>query len=209
MNIREIPLDKLTPASWVPNHMDGSMPAKLWESIDRFDLVQPLVVRPIKRDFFEVFAGCQRLLVLQERREPTAACVVVDLNDVDARLLGQALDAIHGEDDLGKKAELFRTVLREVPEETVISLLPESTASLAALSLLTETDIAAQIEEWERTQQARVRHVTFPLTDLQRQLVEQALASAAAASTTDEANSSARGNALVTVCAAYLERRME
>lgn len=206
MNIREIPLDKLTPASWVPNHMDGSMLAKLWESIDRFDLVQPLVVRPIKRDFFEVFAGCQRLLVLQERREPTAACVVVDLNDVDARLLGQALDAIHGEDDLGKKAELFRTVLREVPEETVISLLPESTASLAALSLLTETDIAAQIEEWERTQRARVQHISFQLTNAQREVVEQALASAEAVVAADRANSSVRGNALFAVCTAYVDR---
>ena len=209
MNIREIPLDKLAPASWLPNHMDGPVLAKLWESIDRFDLVQPLVVRPIEHDFFEVFAGCQRLLVLQERRAPTAPCVVVDLDDVDARLLGQALNAIHGDDDLGKKAALLRAVLREVPAEVVLSLLPESAASLADLSLLTETDIAAQIEEWQRTQQARVRHVTFPLTDLQRQLVEQALASAAAASTADEANSNSRGNALVTVCAAYLERRME
>lgn len=206
MNIREIPLDKLVAAPWIPNHMDGPMLARLWESINRFDLVQPLVARPIERDSFEVFAGCQRLQVLQERRVPVAPVVVVDLDDVDARLLAQALDAIHGEDDLGKKAELFRTVLREVPEETVLSLLPESTASLAALSHLTERDIAAQIEEWERTQRARVQHISFQLTNAQREVVEQALASAETTVAADGANSSVRGNALFAVCTAYVDR---
>ena len=206
MNIREIPLDKLVPAPWVPNHMDGPMLARLWESINRFDLVQPLVARPIERDGFEVFAGCQRLQVLRERRVAVAPVVVVDLDDVDARLLAQALDAIHGEDDLGKKAELFRTVLREVPEETVLSLLPESTASLAALSHLTERDVAAQIEEWERTQRARVQHISFQLTNAQREVVEQALASAEAVVAADGANSSVRGNALFAVCTAYVDR---
>ena len=206
MNIREIPLDKLVAARWIPNHMDGPMLARLWESINRFDLVQPLVARPIERDSFEVFAGCQRLQVLQERRVAVAPVVVVDLDDVDARLLAQALDAIHGEDDLGKKAELFRTVLREVPEETVLSLLPESTASLAALSHLTERDVAAQIEEWERTQRARVQHISFQLTNAQREVVEQALASAETTAAADGANSSARGNALFAVCTAYVDR---
>ena len=206
MNIREIPLDKLVAARWIPNHMDGPMLARLWESINRFDLVQPLVARPIERDSFEVFAGCQRLQVLQERRVAVAPVVVVDLDDVDARLLAQALDAIHGEDDLGKKAELFRTVLREVPEETVLSLLPESTASLAALSHLTERDVAAQIEEWERTQRARVQHISFQLTNAQREVVEQALASAETAVAADGANSSVRGNALFAVCTAYVDR---
>ena len=206
MNIREIPLDKLVAARWIPNHMDGPMLARLWESINRFDLVQPLVARPIERDGFEVFAGCQRLQVLQERRVAVAPVVVVDLDDVDARLLAQALDAIHGEDDLGKKAELFRTVLREVPEETVLSLLPESTASLAALSHLTERDVAAQIEEWERTQRARVQHISFQLTNAQREVVEQALASAETAVAADGANSSVRGNALFAVCTAYVDR---
>ena len=206
MNIREIPLDKLVAAPWIPNHMDGPMLARLWESINRFDLVQPLVARPIERDSFEVFAGCQRLQVLQERRVAVAPVVVVDLDDVDARLLAQALDAIHGEDDLGKKAELFRTVLREVPEETVLSLLPESTASLAALSHLTERDVAAQIEEWERTQRARVQHISFQLTNAQREVVEQALASAETTVAADGANSSVRGNALFAVCIAYVDR---
>ena len=206
MNIREIPLDKLVAAPWIPNHMDGPMLARLWESINRFDLVQPLVARPIERDCFEVFAGCQRLEVLQERRVAVAPVVVVDLDDVDARLLAQALDAIHGEDDLGKKAELFRTVLREVPEETVLSLLPESTASLAALSHLTERDVAAQIEEWERTQRARVQHISFQLTNAQREVVEQALASAETTVAADGANSSVRGNALFAVCTAYVDR---
>lgn len=206
MNIREIPLDKLVAAPWIPNHMDGPMLARLWESINRFDLVQPLVARPIERDSFEVFAGCQRLQVLQERRVAVAPVVVVDLDDVDARLLAQALDAIHGEDDLGKKAELFRTVLREVPEETVLSLLPESTASLAALSHLTERDVAAQIEEWERTQRARVQHISFQLTNAQREVVEQALASAETTVAADGANSSVRGNALFAVCTAYVDR---
>ncbi len=59
------------------------------------------MVRPIGNERYEVLAGNQRLRVLRELDVDSVHCVVVGLDDADARLLAQALNRIHGDDDLG------------------------------------------------------------------------------------------------------------
>ena len=62
------------------------------------------MVRPIGNERYEVLAGNQRLRVLRELDVDSVHCVVVDLDDADARLLAQALNRIHGDDDLELRA---------------------------------------------------------------------------------------------------------
>ena len=61
MNVVELPIKQLKEASWNPNQMDGAMLARLRESINRFDLVGNLVVRPMPNGLYEVLSGNQRL----------------------------------------------------------------------------------------------------------------------------------------------------
>ena len=204
MNVPGIPIEKLKEAPWNPNHMDAAMLARLTESISRYGLIVPLVVRPAD-DGYEVLSGNQRLAVITALGHQVVPCVVVDAGDADAMLMTQALNAIHGEDDLAAKAEVVRTILRFMPESSVLSLLPESTESLATLSELGTGDIAEHLEGWQRAQAARLRHFTFQMVDHQRDTVERALDRAAVSMRGDESNPNPRGNALFEVCRAYLE----
>ena len=203
MQTVDLRLDELREAPWNPNAMDDSMLAKLTESIQRYGLVIPVVVRP-HGNGYQVLSGNQRLQVLTALDYHTVPCVVVDLDDAHAQLLAQALNAIHGDDDQGMKATMLRAVMESVPESSVLSLLPETRESLTQLVELGEQDIAGYLSDWEHARSARLRHLTFQLVDAQQETIEQAL-ERATTRTAESENPNVRGNALYTVCKAYLE----
>lgn len=205
MNVTDIPIDQLREAPWNPNVADEQTLDRLSESISRYGLVVPLVVRAVDHDSFEVLSGNQRLGVLTALGFQSIPCIVVALDDAQAMLLAQALNAIHGDDDIGMKAELVRSVLEFLPESSVLSLLPESSDSLAELAGLGQTDIAGHLQAWEALQRARLRHLTLQLTDAQSQTVEQALQHAGAHVESESENPNPRGNAVFAICRAYLE----
>lgn len=207
MNVIEIPLEQLREAPWNPNSADPATLIHLAGSISRFGLVVPLVVRVIDNDTYQVLSGNQRLQVLQGLGCQQAPCIVTALADADAMLMAQALNQIHGSDDLGAKAELIRTVLRFIPQAAVLSILPESTDSLAALIDLGQIDIAQHLQGWQAAQAARLRHLTFQLAGDQRDVVDQAIDRAAEEIGPNDDNPNPRGNALHAICRAYLKER--
>ena len=85
MQVLEIPLDQLEPASWNSNAMDESMLERLERSLATFGMLQPLVVRRITEICFEIIGGSHRFMVLKESGAETAPCVVVEVSDSDAR----------------------------------------------------------------------------------------------------------------------------
>jgi ParB family chromosome partitioning protein len=206
MKLTDLPIDQLREAPWNPNHMDEAMLQKLRESLTRYGLVQNLVVRPLEANSYEVLSGNQRLQVLREQHIDAAPCVVVNLDDAHARLLSQALNRIQGEDDLGLRAEMLKEVLAKVPEVEVVKLLPETAESLQAFALLGQQDLVGYVQNWQQSQAARLRHLTFQSTPAQLQVIEEALARVMPQVRKGEAdNPNPRGNALYLLCKAYLE----
>ena len=206
MKVIELPIGHLQEASWNPNVMDDAMLGRLRQSIDRFGLVQNLVVRRNDDRDYEVLSGNQRLQVLRQMGITLVPCVIVDLDDSQARLLAQALNRVQGEDDLGLKAEMVREVLESIPQSEVLAILPESAASLEALSSLGETSLAEHLDVWQRAQAARLHHMIFQLSADQVEVVEQALEEVIAGGADDEAVQNRRGKALFRLCRSYLER---
>ena len=207
MEITDLPLGQLKEAPWNPNRMDEVMRHRLRESIRRFGLVENLVVRPDGAGAYEVLGGNQRLQVLRELGFSLVPCVVVDLNDGQARLLSQALNRIEGEDDLGLRAELLREVLAGIPQQQVLALLPETPQSLAAASALGRQTLDQYLQTWEETRDARLHHYTFQLTSDQIEVIEQALADLLPqAKAAQGDNPNARGTALFLLCEDYLKR---
>ncbi len=205
MNVVTLPIGQLRPAAWNSNVLDDQGMARLKTSLDRYGLVQNLVVRPLDDDCYEVLSGNQRLRVLVDSNVAEAPCVVVDLNDAQAMLLAQALNRIHGEDDLGLRAELIRQVLAKIPEAEVLRLLPETGQSLQNLRELGAESLAEHLEAWQKAQAARLRHMTFQLSNSQLGIVEEALERIAAGATKGDENPNLRGNALFALCQKYLE----
>lgn len=208
MEIVELPLDRLKQAAWNPNSMNARDLARLQESITRYGWVVPLVVRPLENGSYEVMSGSQRLTIAEQLGLESASCVVADLDDAHARLLAQALNHLHGEDDLGLRAELLRTVLEHLPQEDVLAVLPESAESLTELAALGQQDMAAYLEEWQHTRAARLRHFSAQLTEDQLALVRETLEPfVARVSVGEGGNPNRRGLALVLLCKTYRELR--
>jgi ParB family chromosome partitioning protein len=208
MKTVDICLTELKPALWNPNQMDETMMERLRESISRYGLVEPLVVRPLDDSLYEVLSGNQRLRVLQGMDLKSVPCVVVELDDTRAMLLAQALNGLRGEDDLALKGALLKEILSSVSEDEVLSLLPETTESLKSLSLINERDLAEHLKAWEEAQVARLRHMQFQFTDRQLETVEEAVSLVIhEAKENGFDNPNIRGNAVFLLCKFYLERR--
>lgn len=205
MKVTELPLDRIKEAPWNANRMDPAMRTRLRHSIERFQVVVPLVVRPIG-DLYETIGGAQRLTVLQELGLTSVPCVVVEIDDGEARLLSQALNRIQGEDDLGLRAELLREVFEKLPQDRVLTLLPETAQSLQALASLGQEDVAGYLRSYQQARSARLKHLTFQFTSEQLAVVEAALVQALAGlKENGSGNPNVRGNALVLICESYME----
>ena len=133
--------------------------------------------------------------------------MVVELDDAPARLLTQALNRVHGEDDLGLRAEVVREVLDKLPQKEVLSLLPETAESLSSLCSLGQEDMAEYLASWQKAQAARLKHLQFQLTSAQTEVVEEVLARLLPGTRESRGDSpNARGTALYLLCLGYLER---
>lgn len=204
MQVIQLPIHLIQVPEWNPNHMDEDIRPKLLSSIDRFGLVVPLVVRPLADDRYETVGGAQRLGVLRDMEHAQVPCVIVQVDDGEARLLAQALNRIQGQDDLGLRAEAIRHVLETMPREDVLAILPETADSLDALLALGEADLAQHLQAWQGAQSARLRHLTFQLIPSQLELVEEALKNVIGSAASNADNPNRRGNALFDVCKSYL-----
>ena len=208
MKTVDISTTKLRPAPWNPNQMDETMMSRLRESISKYGLVEPLVVRKIDEKRYEVLSGNQRLKVLEDLDFKGVPCVIVELDDAHAMLLAQALNGLRGEDDLALKGALLKEILSSVSEDEVLSLLPETTESLKSLSLINEMDLAEHLKAWEEAQAARLRHMQLQFTDEQLEIVEEAVSLMIhEAKENGFDNPNVRGNAVFMLCKFYLERR--
>ncbi len=173
MQIVEVPSGKVFPAAWNANEMDPAMFAHLNASISHFGLVSPLVVRRIE-NHYETIGGNQRLKVLKESGAKTLPCVVVEMNDAQAKVLSQGLNHIHGSDNLGLRAELLRQIMKATPAKEVLSILPETPQSLAEASRQDQLSLDDYLQAQKLSQKARLHHFTVQLTAEQARVVEEA-----------------------------------
>jgi ParB family chromosome partitioning protein len=207
MKTVELNISSLKPAPWNPNRMDESTLEKLRESLNRYGLVEPLVVRPVD-SYYEVLSGNQRFKVISESYPESVPCVVVNLDDHEAMLLAQALNGLKGEDDLVLKGALLKELLSSISEDEVLSLLPETAESLKSLSLINEMDLAEHLKASDQAQSARLRHMQLQLTDKQLEIVEEAVSlMIPKAKGEGFDNPNTRGNAVFLLCKFYLDKR--
>lgn len=207
MNIIDLPVEKLLEAPWNPNRMDEAGINRLKESLSRYGLVEPLVVRTAKDSAFEVLSGNQRLKAITSLGIQLAPCVVVNLGDAEAMLLAQALNNLRGEDDQALKGTLLKTILSSIPEDKVLSLLPETTESLRSLASFSQIDLAQHLQAWEQAQAARLKHMSLQLTYQQVEIVEEAVNRIMPNVKEDKSGSpNNRSTAIFLLCKYYLER---
>ena len=138
----------------------------------------------------------------------SVSCVVVKLKDAEAMLLAQALNNLRGEDDQAMKGTLLKTILASIPEDKVLSLLPETTESLRSLVEFNQLDLAEHLQAWEQAHQAtKLKHLVLQLTSKQLETVEEAINRMNPNVTEDNSgNPNNRGTTIFLLCKYYLER---
>ena len=204
MKVTDLLLDQLREAPWNPNEADEATMRRLASSIGRFGTVLPMVVRPMG-DAYEVIGGNQRLRLYRGRGVTVVPCVIVELDELQAKLLAQGLNAIHGADDLNRKADLVRSLLASLPESEVAAILPDSLESLRSLAHLGEAagSLASGLAGWSGREEPRLERISFPFTPAQRGIVEEAIAQAMPrVRAVEEPNR--RGLAVVEICRDWL-----
>ncbi|OBW61024.1 ParB/RepB/Spo0J family partition protein [Dehalococcoides mccartyi] len=208
MKVIEIPISKLCEAPWNPNQMDEGVKHLLKNSLSRYGLVEPLVVRPSGEDGFEVLSGNQRLKVLSEMNKESALCVIVELGDMEAMLLTQAINGIKGQDDLALKGILLKELLSAMPESEILSLLPETSNSLQTLAAINKESLADHLKAWEQAQTAKLSHLQLQFTRPQLETVQEAVSLIMpVAKNSPKDNPNTRSTAIFLLCKFYIERR--
>jgi len=206
MEIIELPIETLKEAVWNVNQVDESMMQRLRVSITKYGLVQNLVVRQVAVGY-EVLSGNHRLKLLKELYITMVPCVVVDIDDAHARLLAQALNHIHGDDDLGLRAELIREVLRVLPEKEVLAILPETPGSLSGMASMGQETIATFLQNWEKARAVRLRNLIFKMTQEQLLTIEKAIDQILPEAKRQQGISpNARGTALYLICKSFVDK---
>ena len=206
MEVVELPIETLKEAPWNANQIDAEMLQRLRSSILKYGFIQNLVVRRIDNGY-EVLSGNQRLKLLREFNLSKAPCVIVDLDDAHARLLAQVLNHTHGSDDLGLRAELLREVLQVMPEQEVMSVLPDSVAGLSGIGAINQEALAVYLQNWEKARAVRLRNLLFKLTPDQLETVEAAVARILPEARLQPGiNPNTRGTALYLLCKSFLDK---
>ena len=179
---------------------------RLRSSIVRYGFIQNLVVRQISNGY-EVLSGNQRLKLLREFNLSKVPCVIVDLDDAHARLLAQILNHTHGSDDLGLRAELLREVMQVIPEQEVMSVLPDTMIGLSGIGSFGQETLAGYLRNWEKARAVRLRNLLFKLTPDQLQTVEAAVAQILPEARRQQGiNPNTRGTALYLLCKSFLDK---
>jgi ParB family transcriptional regulator, chromosome partitioning protein len=210
VNNEDFPIEELHEAKWNANCMNEATRDRLRQSVRHFGQVENLVVRRTGDHSYEVLSGNQRLKVLRELGRKSVACLVVDVGDEEAALLSQALNGIHGEDDPVLHADVINRILKTIPVENVLEILPDSAVGLQSLNNLGEVKMADYLAVWQQTRKSRLRHLQFQLTERQLKVVEKAIMCFVGRARSNPGGSpNARGTALYLLCRAYLGKEAD
>ena len=186
MILLDLPISPIRAPDWNSNEMDPDMRNRLRHSIERFGLLAPLLVKRVRAAQYETIGGSQRLSVLRDMSAEVVPCVVVELDDADARLL--------------------RDLLAQLLEQELLSVLPETRESLNALASLGQEDLVSRLRAWQEGREGHVKHFTARLTPDQKDLVDEVIGTILARITPgQDGNPNRKGLAPYHLCLAYNE----
>jgi ParB-like chromosome segregation protein Spo0J len=108
MNIEKIEISKLKPATYNPRQITTKQYNDLKKSIERFGLVDPIIVNEyFVENGYVVVGGHQRLKICKELKYTEIDCVVLNLSKKDERELNVRLNKNTGEFDMDILANEF------------------------------------------------------------------------------------------------------
>ena len=87
-SVESIQIERIVPNRYQPRQVfDSSKITELCESIDEHGLLQPIVVRPIEENMYEIIAGERRFRALQSLHKSQTDVIIRHMNDEETAKL--------------------------------------------------------------------------------------------------------------------------
>ncbi|EZI37562.1 nucleoid occlusion protein [Staphylococcus haemolyticus] len=87
-SVESIQVERIVPNRYQPRQVfDSSKITELAESIDEHGLLQPIVVRPIEENMYEIIAGERRFRALQSLHKSQADVIIRHMNDEETAVV--------------------------------------------------------------------------------------------------------------------------
>jgi hypothetical protein len=137
------------PNDWNPNVLSESERAKLIHVIRTFGFLDPLTVRPIEDDFYQIIDGEHRWEVGTFEGLGWFPCWVINVDRDTAMQLTPILNELHGTADADKLGALLKDLKERVSEQQLRDVMPFSRERFDAA-------IGAISVDWGALEQKRV-----------------------------------------------------
>ena len=111
-SVESIHTERIVPNRYQPRQVfEPNKIKELAESIDEHGLLQPIVVRPIEEDMFEIIAGERRFRALQSLNKTYADVIIRDLGDEETAVVA-LIENIQRENlSVVEEAEAYKKLL--------------------------------------------------------------------------------------------------
>lgn len=87
-SVESIQIERIVPNRYQPRQVfDSSKITELAESIEEHGLLQPIVVRPIEENMYEIIAGERRFRALQSLHQSKADVIIRHMNDEETAVV--------------------------------------------------------------------------------------------------------------------------
>ena len=132
--VEQIPVDKILPNPNQPRkHFEDSAITELAESIKSFGIIQPIQVRKISEEFYELVSGERRLRASKVAGKETIPAIIVEMSDQDSALIA-IMENVQREDlTYFEEAESYRQLMEyyNLTQDRIAELLGKSQSFVA------------------------------------------------------------------------------
>lgn len=130
LKMQNVPIDSLAPNPWNTNHVSPENEHKLDESVKRFGVFKPIIVRTLPDGTYEILGGEHRWGAAKRLGYTEIPIVNLgEISDKRAKEIGLADNGRYGDDDTLQLAGL----LKELGAEDVASFLPYTDTELDSI----------------------------------------------------------------------------
>ena len=154
MKVKKIDINKLQPASYNPRQISTKQYKDLKESIEKFGLVDPIIVNEyFVENYYVVIGGHQRLKICKELGYKDIDCIVLELNKEEERELNIRLNKSGGEFDMDILANEFDVEelkdwgFKEIELGLNIDKIPEDLSDKLELQYKIEVEVTSEKEQ--------------------------------------------------------------
>jgi len=177
IDFRWIERENIRPNPWNPNRMSPENAARLANEIHGCGIILPLVVRPLDGKF-QIIDGEHRWQAASQIGLERLPCIVVEMDDQEARLKTIQLNRLRGEDDPELLARLLRELNVDLGLDQLSSRLPFDQLEIQqTIELLELKESEQSRKELEREMQELMKDRLFSVvvTEQEKIAIERAI----------------------------------